>query len=386
MTEQKTVLSGMRSTGKIHLGNYFGALKNWVELQDRYRCFFFAADWHALTTDYADPSQIAENTIEMVTDWIAAGLDPRALDDLRPVDGAGARRAAPAALDDHAARLARARADLQGADPADREQGPRRPTGSSATRCCRPPTSAIYRANFVPVGEDQASHLEIGREIVAPLQRASTARSFPEPQALLHADAEGARDRRPQDVEVLRQRDQPLGPAGGDPPEVHGDVHRPDAPDAQGPGPSRELQPLPVPPAPVAARTCSERVDHECRAAEIGCVDDKRLLADRSSTPSSSRCANGAQELATADTVLDILLRRLAAGAGAGRRDDGAGARRDGNRLPEGPAEGPGMSDPRQTGGDGSGAAESSGRSACCRSRGASTCRSSTVRSTCCCT
>jgi len=76
VTEQKVVLSGMRSTGKIHLGNYFGALKNWVELQDSYRCLYFAADWHALTSDYADPSQVADSTIEMVTDWIAAGLDP----------------------------------------------------------------------------------------------------------------------------------------------------------------------------------------------------------------------------------------------------------------------------------------------------------------------
>src|SRR5215813_1630581 len=76
VTEQKVVLSGMRSTGKIHLGNYFGALKNWIELTDRYRCYYFAADWHALTSDYADPSQIAQNTIDMVIDWIAAGLDP----------------------------------------------------------------------------------------------------------------------------------------------------------------------------------------------------------------------------------------------------------------------------------------------------------------------
>src|SRR5262249_60858947 len=76
VTEQKIVLSGMRSAGKIHLGNYFGALKNWVELQDRYRCYYFAADWHALTSDYADPSQIAQNTIDMVIDWISAGLDP----------------------------------------------------------------------------------------------------------------------------------------------------------------------------------------------------------------------------------------------------------------------------------------------------------------------
>src|SRR5215813_8621382 len=74
--EPKIVLSGMRSTGKIHLGNYFGALKNWVELQDTYRCLYFAADWHALTSDYADPSKVAENSVEMVTDWISAGLDP----------------------------------------------------------------------------------------------------------------------------------------------------------------------------------------------------------------------------------------------------------------------------------------------------------------------
>jgi tryptophanyl-tRNA synthetase len=70
------VLSGMRPTGKLHLGNYMGALANWVKLQDRYDCYFFIADWHALTTDYADPSQITPNTIEVMLDYLAAGLDP----------------------------------------------------------------------------------------------------------------------------------------------------------------------------------------------------------------------------------------------------------------------------------------------------------------------
>jgi tryptophanyl-tRNA synthetase len=70
------VLSGMRPTGKLHLGNYMGALANWVKLQDRYDCYFFIADWHALTTDYADPSQIAPNTVEVMLDYLAAGLDP----------------------------------------------------------------------------------------------------------------------------------------------------------------------------------------------------------------------------------------------------------------------------------------------------------------------
>ena len=70
------ILSGMRPTGALHLGNYLGALDNWVPLQDRYDCFFSIVDWHSLTTDYADPSAIRENVIEVATDWLAAGLDP----------------------------------------------------------------------------------------------------------------------------------------------------------------------------------------------------------------------------------------------------------------------------------------------------------------------
>ncbi len=72
----RRVLSGMRPTGKLHLGNYMGALHNWVRLQHEYECFFFIADWHALTTDYADPGAIPENIRNMAVDWLAAGLDP----------------------------------------------------------------------------------------------------------------------------------------------------------------------------------------------------------------------------------------------------------------------------------------------------------------------
>ena len=72
--QRKRVLSGMRSTGKLHLGNYVGALQNWVIMQDHYECFFFVADWHALTTDYADTSRVKENSIDVLLDWLAAGL------------------------------------------------------------------------------------------------------------------------------------------------------------------------------------------------------------------------------------------------------------------------------------------------------------------------
>jgi len=71
----RVVVSGARPTGRQHLGNYHGALKNWVRLQGDYRCFFFVADWHALTTDYARHESIADNTVEMVLDWLAVGLD-----------------------------------------------------------------------------------------------------------------------------------------------------------------------------------------------------------------------------------------------------------------------------------------------------------------------
>jgi tryptophanyl-tRNA synthetase len=72
----KRVLSGMRPTGKLHLGNYMGALYNWVRLQSDYNCYFFVADWHALTTDYADTSNISQNTLEVALDWLGADLDP----------------------------------------------------------------------------------------------------------------------------------------------------------------------------------------------------------------------------------------------------------------------------------------------------------------------
>ena len=70
------VLSGMRPTGSLHLGHYHGVLKNWVRLQAEYPCLYFVADWHALTTDYETPAEIARNSWDMVIDWLAAGIDP----------------------------------------------------------------------------------------------------------------------------------------------------------------------------------------------------------------------------------------------------------------------------------------------------------------------
>ena len=76
VVSQQRVLSGMRPTGRLHLGHYHGVLKNWIELQHEYDCFFFVADWHALTTHYEDPRLIEQSVWDMVTDWLAAGLNP----------------------------------------------------------------------------------------------------------------------------------------------------------------------------------------------------------------------------------------------------------------------------------------------------------------------
>src|SRR5665213_766970 len=76
MKRADTVFSGMRPTGRLHIGNYWGALKNWVALQGQYPCFFSVVDWHMLTTGYNDTSSLQANVREMVLDWLAAGLDP----------------------------------------------------------------------------------------------------------------------------------------------------------------------------------------------------------------------------------------------------------------------------------------------------------------------
>src|SRR3954467_11730096 len=77
MTPQQFVLSGLKPTGRVHLGNYFGAVKNWVELQDSYPCYYFIADRHALTANYADPGVVEQWTFDAAADFIAAGMDPK---------------------------------------------------------------------------------------------------------------------------------------------------------------------------------------------------------------------------------------------------------------------------------------------------------------------
>ena len=144
--QTRRVLSGMRPTGPLHLGNFHGALRNWVELQYQYECFFFVADWHALTTGYEDTGAPAGVRPGGAHRLAGRRPEPRRRDAVHAVPGARARRTASAAVDDHAAGLARARADLQG--PAGAAEG----QGSRHLRLPRLSAAAERRHPAVPAG------------------------------------------------------------------------------------------------------------------------------------------------------------------------------------------------------------------------------------------
>jgi tryptophanyl-tRNA synthetase len=293
----------MRSTGKIHLGNYFGALKNWVDLQERYSCYYFAADWHALTTEYADPSQVAASTLEMVTDWLAAGLDPEKsvifIQSLVP---------------DHAELhlLLSMLTPLGWLErvPSYKEQIQQLENKDLATYgflgypLLQAVDIIIYRSSFVPVGEDQASHIEMSREVARRFNYLY-GEVFPEPKALFTPTPK---------VPGIdgRKMSKSYGNA----------INLADSPDEirkkcmqMFTDPERIKRSQPGRPEVcnlfefhklVSSPEVQERVARECRLAAIGCVDDKRLLAEiliEFLEPIRKRRA----ELAP-DTVYDILV------------------------------------------------------------------------------
>ncbi|MGH9365676.1 MAG: tryptophan--tRNA ligase [Thermoanaerobaculia bacterium] len=182
MTE--TVLSGLRPTGRVHLGNYFGAVKNWVDLEQsgKYRCFFFVADLHALTTDYADTAQLAQNTRDAVLDWLSVGLDPeKATVFLQSRVPQHAELALYFSMVTPLGWLERV--------PTYKDQIEQLRSKDLGTHgflgypVLMTADIAAYRAQLVPVGEDQASHLEICREIVRRFN-GLYGDVFPEPRAL----------------------------------------------------------------------------------------------------------------------------------------------------------------------------------------------------------
>jgi tryptophanyl-tRNA synthetase len=158
------VLSGMRPTGRMHIGHYHGALKNWVRLQEEYECLFFAADWHALTTHYDAPESIAESVWEMFIDWLAAGIDPtRATIFIQSRVPEHAELTLLLGMISPVGWLERV--------PTYKDQQEKLSEKDLSTYgflgypLLQSADILIYRANLVPVGEDQVPHIEFTREI-----------------------------------------------------------------------------------------------------------------------------------------------------------------------------------------------------------------------------
>jgi tryptophanyl-tRNA synthetase len=179
----QTIVSGMRPTGRLHLGHLHGALRNWVRLQKDYRCYFFVADWHALTSDYAAPQNIRQSIAEMVIDWLSVGLDPK-----RSVIFRQSEIKQHAEL--HLLLSMITPLSWLERNPTYKEQlreveGRDLSTyGFLGYPVLQAADIVMYKANKVPVGVDQAPHVELTREIVRRFNQ-FYGPIFPEPEVLL---------------------------------------------------------------------------------------------------------------------------------------------------------------------------------------------------------
>ncbi|MBQ4132865.1 MAG: tryptophan--tRNA ligase [Desulfovibrionaceae bacterium] len=176
-------LSGMRPTGPLHLGHYFGAIKNWLKLQEEMPCFFFVADWHALTSDYANTSDIKEYVIEMTRDWIACGLDPeRSVIFQQSLVLEHAELSlllgmlTPVSWLERNPTYKEQREEITNKDLGN--------LGFLGYPVLMASDILMYRPAWVPVGEDQLPHLELTREIARRFNN-FYGEFFPEPQARL---------------------------------------------------------------------------------------------------------------------------------------------------------------------------------------------------------
>jgi len=165
VTSKARVVSGMRPTGRLHLGHLVGALGNWVALQSQYDCFYFVADWHALTSDFADTSQLTSYVYDNVADWIAAGLDPEKstlfVQSLVPEHAELyllLSMVVPVPWLERVPTYKEQQENLKDKDLS--------AIGFLGYPLLQTADVAMYSARFVPVGEDQVAHLELAREVV----------------------------------------------------------------------------------------------------------------------------------------------------------------------------------------------------------------------------
>jgi tryptophanyl-tRNA synthetase len=181
---KKRILSGMRPTGKLHLGHLVGALDNWVALQEEYDCFFMVADWHALMSEYEDPSGIGAYAVDNVIDWLSAGIDPKKSTLFIQSEVSGH-------LDLHMVFSCFVPLGWLERCPTYKEQlrevksRDLHTFGFLGYPVLQAADILLYKADKVPVGEDQLPHLELTREIGRRFNSLYKGKVFPEPEALL---------------------------------------------------------------------------------------------------------------------------------------------------------------------------------------------------------
>jgi tryptophanyl-tRNA synthetase len=183
VTERKRVVSGMRPTGRLHLGHLVGALQNWVQLQESYDCFFFVADWHALTSEYASTDALVANGLDNAADWIAAGVDPERstlfVQSLVPEHAELYLLLQMVTPIPWLERVPTYKEQMDQLVEKDLSN-----IGFLGYPLLQTADVIMYDAHFVPVGEDQVPHLELSREVVRRFHNIY-GEIFVEPQALL---------------------------------------------------------------------------------------------------------------------------------------------------------------------------------------------------------
>ena len=298
------ILSGMRPTGPLHIGHLTGALDNWVRLMDAYDCYFAAVDWHALTTDYADPKDVRENVLEVATDWLAAGLDPARCTLF-------IQSLVPEHAELHLLLSMIVPVPWLERVPSYKEQQTQLAEKDLSTYgflgypLLQSADIMIYKADAVPVGEDQAPHIELTREVVRRFNHLYGA-VFPEPKTLLTEvprvpGTDGRKMSKSYGNAVFLK----------DPPDVVRQKIRPMVTD-----PARKRRTDPGNPeiCPVfdlhkafSPRETQEWAAEGCRTAGIGCLDCKGRLLEHLLHRMEGIHARRPEFAARPDTVWDIL-------------------------------------------------------------------------------
>ena len=276
---RKRVLSGMQPSGLMHLGNYLGALENWKALQENYDCFFFVADWHALSTNYADTSRIREFVRELLIDWLAAGIDPK-----RSTVFIQSHIPEHAVL--HLLLSMMVPVSWLERNPTYKEKQDEIKEKDLSTYgflgypVLQAADILLYKPDFVPVGKDQLPHLELTRELARRFNDIYKKSVFPEPKEHLtkfpkvlgtdgrkmsksYGNTINLSDAEP----VVRQK---LKTMVTDPARVRRtDPGNPDV------CPVYEFHKIYSP------QELQAQINRDCRTAAIGCIDCKKLVADK---------------------------------------------------------------------------------------------------------